>query len=163
MLTNSFWCTIYQTNQQQSKPGLEKCQLCSIIILIVERHYAQWIFYFIFIRFQLENTQNVPLKYTPCKHRVKWRQRKCTDKWCVQDDAWARRCGRGFVRLSLSQTQPQPAHVLESHKFNKDHNSLLLLAIWLDIVSFKKYTHKCFGWGWTRHLRNSLVQPQPKN
>ena len=26
--------------------------------------------------------------------------------------------GRGFLRLSLSQTQPQPAHVLESHIWN---------------------------------------------
>ena len=25
---------------------------------------------------------------------------------------------RGFLRLSLSQTQPQPAHVLESHIWN---------------------------------------------
>ena len=61
---------------------------------------------------------------------------------------------RGFLYLSL---ESQPAHVLESYiwstfvyvflcsKFTNDHIYLVLLEIWLSIVLFKKYTHKCFG------------------
>ena len=37
--------------------------------------------------------------------------------------------------------------------FNSDHNQLLLLEIWLDIVLFKKYTHKFF---WLRLSQTSL-------
>ena len=59
---------------------------------------------------------------------------------------------------SLSQPQPDPASAspfslclfyivcmfFPFSKFNKDHNSLLILAIWLNIVSSKKYGHFIF-------------------
>ena len=45
--------------------------------------------------------------------------------------------------------------------FNKDHHLLLFLTIWSDTALFKKYTHKYFGWSWTRDVSISLIQPQP--
>ena len=80
---------------------------------------------------------------------------------------------RGFLHLSLSQLSLSQPMFFNSifgiilymfvlcSEFNKYHNYLMLLSIWRDIALFKKYTYKCFCWGWVRHLWNSLAQPQP--
>ena len=76
---------------------------------------------------------------------------------------------RGFLHLSLSQSiclnltsGMLLCMIFLCSKFNKDNNYLVLLEMWLDIVLFKKFAHKCFCWGWARHLWNSLAQASTK-